>query len=409
MKSASRKFSALFLVFGLALLYQPSVRAGEYTDKSYHEAGEVHTYKHPKQGSFTSPFDYGAHAMIHAAPAPTGKCNCFTFDATKSYDVDRQKLSTHWDFGDGTTSDDAVVQHCFEKAGEYKVTLLVKDASGLPCDSGVATTTVSANFPPQAVVDNVTACLGQAVTLDASKSTASGPATYRWDFGDGQTGEGVKATHSYEKPGVYRVLLTVDDGKNTSCSVAQASATAQVVDVVSVSLKGTESACVGRNLSFDAQGTGASKYHWDFGDGATWDGGSRANHAYSKPGAYTVTVNADNGQGFPCSTAASSMKVNISAPPIANTGENLVCCVGKETAFDASKSSDPSGGKLSYHWDFGDGQSSDQMKVTHAYQKNGVYRIVLTVKSDSSEECNMAMDSYTATVHAQPEAIIEVR
>ena len=38
-----------------------------YTNKSYHE-GELHTYKHPGQRSFTSPFDY---APCVEQPVPT--------------------------------------------------------------------------------------------------------------------------------------------------------------------------------------------------------------------------------------------------------------------------------------------------------------------------------------------------
>ena len=77
----------------------------------------------------------------------TGKCNCFTFDATKSSDPDNQKLSYLWNFGDGQTSDQPVVQHCFDKAGDYNVTLSVKDSSGMTCDSNAANVKVSANFP----------------------------------------------------------------------------------------------------------------------------------------------------------------------------------------------------------------------------------------------------------------------
>src|SRR3989337_1371496 len=106
------------LVAALAIagaLFSASVWAA-YTDKSYHD-GE-HTYKHPSQKSFTSPFDYGNQSAPYVAAepsAPTGKCNCFTFDSTKSYDVDGQKLTVAWDFGDGQTSDKPVVKHCYDK------------------------------------------------------------------------------------------------------------------------------------------------------------------------------------------------------------------------------------------------------------------------------------------------------
>ena len=40
--------------------------------------------------------------------------------------------------------------------------------------------------------------------------------TYRWDFGDGQSGNGERATHTYESPGAYTVKLTVSDDNGTA-------------------------------------------------------------------------------------------------------------------------------------------------------------------------------------------------
>lgn len=398
-----------------------SAFAGEYTDKSYHASDGVHTYKH-KRKSYTSPFDYGPvqqeepaaprpKAAPAPAPAPMGRCNCFTFDATKSYDVDGQKLSVMWDFGDGQTSDAAVVKHCYEKAGTYKVMLTVKDTSGMVCDNGIATTTVDANYPPVAQAgDDKKACVGEAITFDASDSTASGPATYRWNFGDGETGEGMRVSHSYSKAGKYRVVLTVDDGKGTVCSVASDETWAHVADAVSVSVSGPESACLGETVSFNAQGSGGSvKYHWDFGDGTTAEGGSRASHKYEKSGSYLVVVTADNGQGFDCSRATSSTRIKVNGAPVADAGDNLACCTGEQTVFDGSRSSDPDGDTLSYHWDFGDGETGEGARVNHAYAKSGTYRVVLTVKDNSDSDCGMSSDSFTATVNTQPTAVIEVR
>ena len=409
----SKAMLALFI--GLAFLVgicsiHSQAWAGGYTDKSYHDSGDIHTYKHPKKGSYTSPFDYGAKTAPYVAPEPKGTCNCFTFDATKSYDVDGQKLTVAWDFGDGTTSDKPVVQHCYDKAGAYKVNLTVKDSSGMVCDTGVATTSVDANFPPTAVAQNVSACVGEGATFDGSASTASGPALYTWDFGDGTTGEGAKVTHAYQKAGTYRVMLKVDDGKKTTCSVAQASATATIADSVSVSVTGPEAICTGNTASFDAMGTGGSlKYLWDFGDGTTLEDGSKVSHAYQKGGDYTVSVTADNGQGFGCSKASASTRIKVSTPPIADAGQNLACCVGEATTFDGSKSNAPDGSRLSYRWDFGDGQTAEGAKVTHSYEKSGNYKVVLTVKTDSGASCDTAMSSFMAKVNTKPEAVIEVK
>ena len=61
------------------------------------------------------------------------------------------------------------------------------------------------------------------VTFDASDSTdADGSiATYAWDFGDGETGSAVSATHTYTDAGTYtaKVTVTDDDGLSDSASL----------------------------------------------------------------------------------------------------------------------------------------------------------------------------------------------
>ena len=113
--------------------------------------------------------------------------------------------------------------------------------------------------------------------------------------------------------------------------------------------------------------------------------------------------------GFSCSVASDSLSVKVNSTPIADAGENVACCVGKSTSFDASGSSDPDGDSLTYHWDFGDGQSSDEKTTTHVYEKNGSYRVALTVKDSSGSDCGVSSDSFVANVNATPEAVIQVR
>jgi subtilisin len=70
------------------------------------------------------------------------------------------------------------------------------------------------NEPPMADAGGpYSGAVGAPVSFDASASydPENLPLSYQWDFGDGQTGEGVQTTHIYTGEGVYEVTLTVVD------------------------------------------------------------------------------------------------------------------------------------------------------------------------------------------------------
>ena len=58
---------------------------------------------------------------------------------------------------------------------------------------------------------------GLDVRLDASASTGD-IASYQWDFGDGTTGTGKSASHSYTAAGTYSVTLTVANNQGATAS-----------------------------------------------------------------------------------------------------------------------------------------------------------------------------------------------
>ncbi len=154
------------------------------------------------------------------------------FDASASYDPDGNAIKYSWDFGDGTIKDGSFFEsHTYQKGGQYKVGLKVKDVKGGPCSIDSDSIMVKVNTAPIANAGpNLVCCVGSKNLFDASASydPDGDLLTYLWDFGDGKTARGAKVKHVYKKRGDYQITLTVDDNSQTPCSKSLVSFTANV-------------------------------------------------------------------------------------------------------------------------------------------------------------------------------------
>ncbi|MFL5273031.1 MAG: PKD domain-containing protein [Anaeromyxobacteraceae bacterium] len=134
------------------------------------------------------------------------------------------------DWGDGATSTASLspshttdsVSHSYSSVGTYSVNLSVSGhlSDGTPCSDKVSIAKATVVAPPVAsfVANPSPATVGQSVGFDASGSSDpdNDIDTYVWDFGDGATGAGKTASHSYSTPGTYTAKLTVTDKGNRS-------------------------------------------------------------------------------------------------------------------------------------------------------------------------------------------------
>jgi glycosidase len=98
--------------------------------------------------------------------------------------------------------------------GTHTLKAIAYDAVGN--HSETASVTIKTQNQNKAPVANAggdkTGVKGVNITFDGSKSTDNGEiVSYAWDFGDGSTGVGKSATHSYSKAGTYTVKLVVTD------------------------------------------------------------------------------------------------------------------------------------------------------------------------------------------------------
>ncbi len=326
-------------------------------------------------------FRKGGGTVPNAAPAPsftqsvTGGLNA-SFSGVGSTDSDGSIVSYSWNFGDGSAAvTTPTANHQYAASGTYQVTLTVTDNDGT---SAAATQAISVtNGLPTA--DYATTTDFMTVNVDGTNSadTDGTIASYGWDFGDGTTGTGSTASHTYSTPGTYTIALTVTDNSGGTGTLSHTVTVTNTLPPVAA----FTSVPAGLKVAFD--GTGSSdpdgtvaSYAWDFGDGQG-SADPTPNHTYAAAGTYTATLTVTDNAGV---TNAVSHDVTVAnaSPKASFTSTPTDLTVD----FDGTGSSDPDGTVASYAWAFGDGTTGTGASPSHAYTTAGTYTVSLTVTDD---------------------------
>lgn len=398
--------------------------SGGHTSHAYSKPG-VYTARltvkdntgHPQAADFDE-------AVVVVNGPPTAKAgsdvltvpgDAVTFDASHSFDLDKDALSYTWQFSDGKhQAATAQVRRTFPSPGTYAAILTVSDNSSTENSISRDTVLVRINSAPIANAGkNIYSC-DKTLLFDGSASTDpdGDPLSYTWNFGDGsKPAAGMLALHKFTAAGTYPVILTVDDGWGLENSRHSQSITAVINDPPVADAGPNESYCAGEVIIFNASSSkdpenGLLKYHWDFGDGTNAEG-LNPTKIYKKDGIYQVRLTVQDDSGLPCNTGIAVKSIQIIESPIAMAGPDQEVCTHAPVNFDGTASRDFDGVVNNYFWDFGDGTTGGGATPTHAYKKAGVYRVVLTITGDLRSDCdNTNTDELLVTVHDAPFATI---
>lgn len=147
----------------------------------------------------------------------TSLCNPVAFSGTNTGGTN--VVSWHWDFGDGTTSNQQNPGHLFltTTSRTYNVclTIVAQPSSGPACTTQVCKPVTVCPTDPSSVNCEVNAFFwpmgsGYSHVFMQDITVTNGTlCNYIWDFGDGSTESFTPVTfHTYSNPGTYNVCLT---------------------------------------------------------------------------------------------------------------------------------------------------------------------------------------------------------
>ncbi len=346
------------------------------------------------------------------------------FSSALSYDPDDDQFRTHWDFDDGNTSPQSNPHHSYSEPGIYQVRLTLDD--GFSSDKSVAVIPVVVEGSPQARMnfEEITVCTNTPVTFDGSASSdPSGQVgSHNWEFGDDTHARGAKATHFYDEPGSYDVVLTVTGSGSGNCpNMSQITARVNVVEGPTARFDVTEVVSPGTPVQLDA----SDSDYMDEIRSVTWEvyrgdddqsddqpyevlSGMQTSLRPSEPDRYRVRLILETASQTDCNRSVHERIFQVNAAPVIawNTPDTLARHEPFMLSADGSHDSD--GFISEYAWYLNDENIGTGITTLLPTDVHGEHTLRLLVRDNSGVENDYDEKETTFFINAAPNPDFEV-
>jgi len=302
-----------------------------------------------------------------------------------------------WDFGDGTQSTQQNPLHVYMATGNYSVTFKVTNDKG--CYSVLTKTSyIRIAGGVQSAFSNTLPTVCRPPFNISFTNTATGPGTltWLWNFGDGNTSTVQNPSHNYTTPGNYTVTLTTSS--SDGCTDTLSKTNLLNIENINTNFTAPDSVCFHTPIAFINSSTPTpASSQWSFGD-ATTSTALNPVKTYGATGIYTVKLY--NTYSYCTDSFIKNIKVLPRPAAAFKANDSTRCQPPLTVAFQ-----DLSVNAVSWQWDFGDGNTSNQQSPSHTYNGFGSFDVTLVVTNASG--CTDTIRRPAGVKIIKPEIVIE--
>jgi gliding motility-associated-like protein len=262
----------------------------------------------------------GPTALFNASATTLCVGDCIDF-TNASINVPAGAL-VGWNLPGGTPSTStqySPTNVCYNAPGTYWATLVITDATFNVLDStGVAITVTTCTAPVAGFTASAGPyCSGDCITF-TSTSTYTSPATFAWNFGNGQTNvtENPGAPICFNDPGTYDVTLIVTDANGADTTVQSITISDCTPPTAGFTVD-ANTLCVGECVNITNASSNATSYQWTFNGGtpSTSTSADPGTVCFFGEGTYDISLVVTNAYG----TDSTGTTVTINPIPSVET------------------------------------------------------------------------------------------
>lgn len=282
-----------------------------------------------------------------------------------------------WDMGNGSVLYVQDPATTYLEPGIYTVKLFINDGNG---EKSIVKTNYIKVYPtPVARFDasTTTGCFPLPVKFHDLSSPESGSLIkWEWDFGDGFTSNKQNPEHIYDAIGNYHVVLRVTNSHgctNTIPKLNYIKITTGAIADFTLSAPANCNPPTIVNFADNSNATGTVFYKWSFGDGGT-STDKNPSHTYTTSGSYPVSLTISN--DFGCENKVVKTDAITIGSVRADFNIPVKVCAGQPFTPQNLSSPSPTGAS----WDFGNGDTINDIQPTYTYPKKGIFTITLQSK-----------------------------